>query len=527
MFSNITRYKIELRKQLKLFLPVLLTQIAQTSFSFVDTVMTGRVSATDMAAVALSASLWLPILLFGQGVLLAVTPAVAQLRGKARERRIQQNSTQHTSLRTDSVLHIEPIIHKHTESEHASDHKQHPSVVIEQSTTEASSFSVQHKTAEETLEDAWSIIRQGFWLALLISIPLLSIVYVLSFRLEQLGVTPDLAEIAGPYLRMMIWGGPGYLLYVALRSGMEGFACVRPALFAAFIGMFVNIPLNAIFIFGLYGVPQMGGVGAGVATALTNWTMFLVLVFYAIAMADFRQGLHYKKWEYPSLLRLGRLVRVGLPGALAMLFEVGLFSVVALLLAPLGAIQVAGHQVALNVSSIIFMLPFSIAIAATIRIGYGLGKQNPENVRLSARVTLSFALFIGVLSALFTIWLRTPIALMYNDNPAVTTLASALLLWAAVYQVTDAIQVSCVGILRGYNDTKAISITCFVIYWLLSLPLGYTLARTDLWGVTLGPTGFWIGFVVAVTLTAVIFLIRLCVLERRLVAGTLRLPAVD
>lgn len=460
-------YLTEMRTQLSLAVPALLAQVAMISMGFVDMVMTGRVGPVDMAAVALAGSLWVPLVLFGQGLLMAITPCVAQLRGAG----AVQNS--------------------------------------------------------EHLQGVGHVMRQGLWMALAIAVPLILVVYALSFHLSEMGVEGELGVMTGQYLRAIVWGAPAYLLFVALRCGMEGMALMRPAMFAGFMGLFINIPSNYVLIFGKLGLPALGGPGTGVATAIVYWVMFLTMVLYACRHPQLRVLLAPRAWERPVWGTLKKLAGIGFPGALAMLCEVTLFAAVALLIAPLGAIQVAGHQVALNFSSLLFMVPLSIGTAATIRTGFALGRKSVEAVRVASRSSWLLACMAAVCTAGITVAWRQQIAAVYNDDPVVLALASHLLLFAATYQFTDAIQVVSVGILRGYNDTRAILGVTLVSYWVFALPVGYTLGRTHLWGEPLGPQGFWTAFIVGVSIAAVLLFIRVLVLERRLKSGFERIRVME
>ncbi len=181
-----------------------------------------------------------------------------------------------------------------------------------------------------------------------------------------------------------------------------------------------------------------------------------------------------------------RLVQLGLPIALALFFEVTLFAVVALLVSPLGIVDVAGHQIALNFSSLMFVLPMSLAAAVTIRVGFRLGQGSTLDAQTAARTGLGVGVCMAICTALFTVALREQIALLYNDNPEVVALASHLMLLAAIYQISDSIQVIGSGVLRGYKDTRSIFFITFIAYWVLGLPCGYILALTDSGG---GPHG--------------------------------------
>lgn len=212
---------------------------------------------------------------------------------------------------------------------------------------------------------------------------------------------------------------------------------------------------------------------------------------------------------------LKRIFVLGLPIGLALFFEVTLFAIVALLVAPLGVVAVAGHQVALNFSSLMFMFPISLGIAATIRIGYSLGQDSTAAAKVSSYTSLVVGLILACMTALVTVTLREPIALMYNKNPEVVILASHLMLFAAIYQLSDSVQVIGAGILRGYKDTRSIFFITFIAYWILGLPSGYILGLTDIIVPHMGPEGFWIGFIIGLSAAAIMMAWRIWWIHRQ------------
>lgn len=454
------KYIIEARQLLALAIPVILAQIAQTAMGFVDTVMAGGYSATDMAAVAIGTSIWLPAILFGHGLLLALTPVIAQLNGSGRRDRIAHQ------------------------------------------------------------------VRQGFWLAGFAAILIMVVLWNAGHIIHAMhNIDPELADKAVRYLRALLWGAPGYLFFQVARNQCEGLAKTKPGMVIGFLGLMVNIPVNYILIYGHFGMPEMGGVGCGVATAAVYWVMFICMISYvkrARSMRDIRIDPQPNKPDFAVLKRLSQL---GLPIALAIFFEVTLFAVVALLVSPLGIVNVAGHQIALNFSSLMFVLPMSLAAAVTIRIGFRLGQGSTLDAQTSARTGLGVGVCMAVITAIFTVSLREHIALLYNDNPAVVTLASQLMLLAALYQISDSIQVIGSGILRGYKDTRSIFFITFTAYWVLGLPSGYVLALTDLVVDRMGPAGFWMGFIIGLTSAAILMMLRMRFLQRQPSARILRRAA--
>ncbi len=444
------KYFIEARQLLALAIPVILAQVAQTAMGFVDTVMAGGYSATDMAAVAIGTSIWLPAILFGHGLLLALTPVVAQLNGSGRRERIAHQ------------------------------------------------------------------IRQGFWLAGMVSLLIMVVLWNAGYIIGSMhNIDPQLAEKAVGYLHALLWGAPGYLFFQVARNQCEGLAKTKPGMVMGFIGLLVNIPVNYIFIYGHFGMPELGGVGCGVATAAVYWVMFFSMISYvrkARSMRDIRSpaGFSAPDWNVVK-----RLVQLGLPIALALFFEVTLFAVVALLVSPLGIVDVAGHQIALNFSSLMFVIPLSVAAAVTIRVGFRLGQGSTLDAQIAARTGICVGIGMATITALFTVTFREYIALLYNDNPAVVALAAHLMLLAAVYQISDSVQVIGSGVLRGYKDTRSIFFITFIAYWVLGLPSGYVLALTDLVVDRMGPAGFWMGFIIGLTSAAVMMMLRMRWLQRQ------------
>ncbi|WP_044177189.1 MdtK family multidrug efflux MATE transporter [Phytobacter massiliensis] len=444
------KYFTEARQLLALAIPVILAQIAQTAMGFVDTVMAGGYGATDMAAVAIGTSIWLPAILFGHGLLLALTPTVAQLNGSGRRDRIAHQ------------------------------------------------------------------IHQGFWLAGVMSVLVMVVLWNAGYIIGAMkNIDPQLADKAIGYLRALLWGVPGYLFFQVARNQCEGLAKTKPGMVIGFLGLMVNIPVNYIFIYGHFGMPELGGIGCGVATAAVYWVMFFCMLSYVKRAGSMRDIRTSQRQSKPDLTVLLRLTQLGLPIALALFFEVTLFAVVALLVSPLGIIDVAGHQIALNFSSLMFVLPMSLAAAVTIRVGYRLGQGSTLDAQIAARTGLGVGVCMAVVTAVFTVLLRERIALLYNDNPQVIALASQLMLLAALYQISDSIQVIGSGILRGYKDTRSIFFITFAAYWLLGLPSGYVLALTDLVVDRMGPAGFWIGFIIGLTSAAVMMMLRMRFLQRQ------------
>ncbi len=434
----------ELSLLTKLAGPVFLAQIAQISMALVDTVMAGAASAVDMAGVAVATAFWNPTILFCQGILMAITPLVAQALG-AGER-----------------------------------------------------------------EGLGVFVRQGLWIGAGLSLLGMGVLYGVACYIPAYGgMEPELARLSSGYLKAIMWGVPGIMIYCVMRTFQEGHGRTRPAMLAGFAGLCLNIPLNYIFVFGKLGMPALGGIGCGVASAVVCWLMAAIMV-----LSVRRSAPRAIRWQ-PLIPAVAlRLVRIGLPGAFALLVEVSSFALIALLIAPLGATVVAGHQVAMNVSSLLFMLPLSMGAATTIRIGTYLGEGDLPGARRVRRIGLVFAIVNSLVVATFIYFCRHYIAAMYINDAAVRALAASLMLYTALYQVPDCIQMLSMAGMRGYNDTRAIMYISFLSYWVISLPLGYILALTNLLCQAMGVTGFWVAIILGLGVASSLYLIRVRFLER-------------
>ncbi len=434
----------ELRLLISLAIPVFLAQFAQTSMGFVDTVVAGRASAIDMAGVAVASSFWMPLTLFATGILMPITPLVAQARGAG------------------------------------------------------------------NTEGLGRYLRQGAWMALCLAAFLMVTFTVIAKIIPTVSsIDPKLADVSSRYIQAVLWGVPGLMLYSVQRAFLEGHGRTRPAMIAGFLGLGLNIPLNIIFVFGYFGMPALGGVGCGVATAIICWVMGLTLIIAVKRLSP--RAIRFEKFNFSIV---SRVLRIGIPGAFALLIESSIFAIIAILIAPLGPIVVAGHQVALNVSGMVFMLPLSIGVATSIRVGYYLGAKEKQGAHRARWVGIGFAFCLSFCVALLIMALRYMIPTIYTSDAEVISLAAFILIFAALYQCSDAVQIVAVSALRGYNDTAAVFVVTILAYWCLTLPLGYTLAMTNTIVPAMGVTGFWFAIVFGLTVAAVLFLFRIARLEK-------------
>lgn len=352
-------------------------------------------------------------------------------------------------------------------------------------------------------------IHQALWLAGILGCAGFLILRHTGPIMGLLHVPPHLQQGMQAYLEGISWGIPAVAAFFVLRCYSEGIGHPAPVMIISIIALLANIPLNYIFIHGLFGVPRLGGPGCGWATAIVFW-LELVLMAGWVAIAPRYKGIRpgHGPWK-PDAAIMWSVLKVGFPIGIAIFVEVSVFALAAILLSPLGEKVVAGHQIALNVASLLFMLPLSVAMAMTIRVGQAAGRSDGHGVMLTRRMGLMLILAVALLNATLVLSLRDSITGIYTTDASVRQLAMNLLMFAAFFQIFDALQVGASGMLRGLQDTRGPMQITLVAYWLVALPLGYALGMGILSGGPGGAEGLWTGLVIGLMLAAVLLNLRL------------------
>jgi multidrug resistance protein, MATE family len=357
-----------------------------------------------------------------------------------------------------------------------------------------------------TFSEIGPLVRQSLWLALVVG----SIASLLLLSAEPIlhwmNVEPDLIAPSMGYLHGIAAGMPAIALYYVLRCFSDGLGRTRPSMVMGLCGLALNIPLNYIFIYGHLGVPAMGGVGCGWATAIAMWVMMLGLAGWTFFGPAYQSSELFKRFDWPQWAVIKRVLGIGLPIGVAIFAESSIFAVIALLIGSLGATVVSGHQIALNVSSLVFMIPYSLSMAVTVRVGQALGRGQPREARFAAGVGMGTALAYACLSCSLMLVFREQI---------VIHLASTLIVFSALFQFSDSLQVTAAGALRGYQDTRVTMVLTLFAYWGVGLPVGYALGLTDWLGEPSGPSGLWQGLIVGLSCAAGMLLVRLARSARR------------
>ena len=364
--------------------------------------------------------------------------------------------------------------------------------------------------------DVASAAWQAGYLLLTISLLVLLIWPFTGHLVALFPMEPALYDITVDYVQFVLLSMPAFAGYQWLRNFCEGLGTTKPTMAITLIGLMCNVAGNYIFIYGAGPVPAFGGAGCGIATAIVIYTMFFASMAYVLLSDRLKKYNLFGHIYRPDLRMILRTFKLGFPVAMTLLFEVTLFAVVALMLAPFGPGTVAAHQVALNFSAIMFMFPLSLGMALSIRVGYRIGQNNPAQARMVVKSGITIGMCIATLTASFTLLAKGAIISLYTQDETVFALANSLLIYAALFQFSDAIQVLSANALRGYKDTTAMFIITFIAYWLIGLPTGLILGRTDwITSEPMSAAGFWIGFIVGLSSAAVMLGSRVMIIQRR------------
>jgi MATE family multidrug resistance protein len=340
--------------------------------------------------------------------------------------------------------------------------------------------------------------RQSLWIALAMGVLLGIGIWYSPWLLGAIGIVPEVRPLATGFLHAVAFGAPALSIYFCLRYLAEGLQHTTPGMFAGFAGLLALVPLGYALMFGFGPVPGMGATGLGIATAIILWGQVIgFLVFLRRSRRFAPYGL-FERFEKPDWPRIRGLLALGLPMGVSIFMEGSLFVATALLIGRIGAVDVSAHQIALNVASVCFMLPLGIAMATTVRVGHAQGALDHGGVRRAADSGYGLGLFTQLLAAGLLAFGGATIAALYTDDAAVRALAVTLMLYAAVFQLPDGIQVLSNGVLRGLKDTRVPMIVTVVAYWLVGLPLGIHFG----FGEQRGAPGLWLGLILGLSVAA-------------------------
>lgn len=434
---GIKSYLNEVKLLLQLAIPMFLAQIAQVGTGFVDTVMAGGAGKEDLAAVALGSAFFFTVFITLMGIITALNPILAHEFGK-------KNFTQ-----------------------------------------------------------VGFITQQGVWFGLFLGLLGMGVLWGLTpiFK-SYLKVSETTLQITEQYLFFVALGLPAVMMSRALYACAVSVGKPRVITYISWICFFANIPLNYIFVYGKLGMPALGGAGCGLATTLVFWLGLFLMAGALFGQKDFAPFALTQKWQLPNLKEQWGFVKLGLPIGLSFFIEASLFTFIMFLLARLeGDTEtfVAVQQIAISLTSLIFMIPQSLGVASTTRVGVNLGQNKFIKARYSTGVAVSFGVFMACITALLLVVLRFELASMYTDDMQIIQLAGSVLLFAAAFQIVDSVQCITSAALRGYKLTKMPMLIHIVAFWGCGLLPGAYLAFGGM-----GIYGFWWALVASLSVAALL-----------------------
>lgn len=429
----------EVKKTIKLAIPVILGELAQMSLHLIDTAMVGKLGYTQLAACGLVMSVVnIPFVLV-IGLSFAVSQMVSMANGKGSKAQ---------------VAHY---------------------------------------------------FFNGIVLCSLVGLLVAFLLYFGVNILHYLKQDPEVVELAKPFMQLISLSIFPMTLFFALKQYTDGLEMTRTAMLLSFLGLPLNVFINYLLIFGNWGFPKLGLLGAGYGTLITRVIIALALLGVILYHSSYHPYMRLRKQEWKLKWKTQKeLLYIGIPSSLQVCMEAGAFAISGILIGMLGAKELAAHQIALSIASSTFMVSLGLAHAGSIRVSNAFGRNDYKKIGVIGRSSIVSAISYGTFCLVLFISLRFFLPSLFNDDQEVIAIAAHLLLWAAVFQISDSVQAISAGLLRGLKDVHFPTVFIAVAYWVIGIPLGYYLTFYQ----DFGPSGIWIGFISGLTVSAILLSAR-------------------
>lgn len=441
-----TTFNFKLKNMLKVMMPILITQIALYMITFFDILMTGRYDTEHLAGVTIGSSFWVPVYTGLAGILMALTPIIAQHFGADKK------------------------------------------------------------------DDIRPSVQQGLYLSIILAMIVFAVIYWIATPiLQMMPLEDEVRRVASSYLLAMSFGLIPLFAYSVLRSFFDGLGETRISMGIILLSAPINILMNYALIYGKFGFPELGGVGAGYASAITYWLVLVIALFTATQLQHFKPFALLQQWTKPAIQKWLEILKIGIPMGIAIFVEISIFSIVTLLMANYTTETISAHQITLNFTSLLYMIPLSISMGVTILVGQEVGAKRFQDARQYGFMAILFAVVFSFIAIAILMSFPEQIAGLYSTDETIVQLATTFFIYAALFQLSDAIQAPVQGILRGYKDVNITFIMAIISYWVIGLPVGYAMANFA----DLGPYGYWIGLITGLTVGAITLSLRLRVVQKR------------
>lgn len=371
---------------------------------------------------------------------------------------------------------------------------------------------IAHLIGARQKEDIRPSVQQGLYVSIALSaIVFLIILFAVAPLLQAMPIENEVREVASAYLKGMSFGLLPLFSYTVLRSFFDAHGATRISMGIILLSAPINITLNYFLIYGVGIFPELGGAGAGYASALTYWLVFLIACTVAWRRGTFAKYRLFVQWGKVSFVKWKEILLIGIPIGFSIFVEMSIFSTVTLFMATYSTAVVSAHQIALNFTSLLYMIPLSISMGVTILVGQEVGAGRLRDARQYSYLSIGFAVFTSFISIAVLLLFREQIASLYTTDLDIVELSMQFFIYAALFQLSDAVQAPVQGALRGYKDVNVTFIMAIVSYWVLGLPIGYAMANLT----NLGPYGYWIGLIAGLTIGATALTFRLRHIQKR------------
>jgi len=453
---HLSQYTKEFKYNWKLAAPVMLGMLGHTFVQFVDNIMVGQLGTAELAAVSLGNSFMFIAMSLGIGFSTAITPLVAEADG------------------------------------------------------------------ENNFDSAKSSFKHGLFLCTVLGISLFLMVFIAEPLLHFMKQPAEVVELAIPYLNLVAASLVPLIIFQAFKQFSDGLSMTKYPMYATLLANIVNVVLNYLLIFGKFGFPELGIVGAAYGTLVSR--IIMVLFLWILLQSNEKSKAYVTNIKFFLLDKkmIKKVINLGFPSAMQMFFEVAIFTAAIWLSGLLGKNPQAANQIALNLASMTFMVAMGLSVASMIRVGNQKGLQNFKELRRIAFSIFLLTIILEIIFALFFVLFHTELPKIYvdlndaenlADNREVIGIAAKLLIAAAIFQISDGIQVVVLGALRGLQDVMIPTLITFISYWLVGFPVSWFLGKEDVYG----SFGIWLGLLAGLTVAAILLYIRFNYLTKRLI----------
>ncbi|RZJ74597.1 MAG: MATE family efflux transporter [Flavobacterium sp.] len=454
---NLSLYTKEFGNNIRLAYPVILGMLGHTLIGLVDNIMVGKLGTAELAAVSLGNSVVFIAISVGIGFSTAITPIVAQADAEKNTGRVRE------------------------------------------------------------------AFHHGLLLCTILGIALFGIVSFSKPLMGLMNQPEEVIALAAPYIDWVAFSMLPMVIFQGYKQFADGMSQTKYAMYAVIFSNIIHVAINYVLIYGVWIFPKMGIIGAAIGTVISR--VLMVIYMHYILSRNAKLKTYFKDFSFSEIKTsmLKRITAMGVPSSMQMFFEVALFTAAVWLSGSIGKSAQAANQIALSLASMTFMFAMGLSVAAMVRTGNQKGLQDYKNLQVVARSIFLLTIIIEIVFALLFValhkflphfFLNMENTALLADNTEVIKIASTLLLVAAVFQITDGVQVVVLGALRGIQDVKIPTIITFVAYWVIGFPISYYLGIYT----TLGAAGIWIGLLAGLTAAAIFLYLRFNYLTNKLIA---------